>query len=171
MNNIVLIGFMGCGKTSIGAGLAQRLGFNFCDTDQVIEKDYKRTISNIFAVEGEEYFRKLETATITDFIGKLADTVLSVGGGLPIQSGNAGLLRQLGHVVYLKTSRETIKYRLSGDTARPLLSGGDTDEKIDTLFKLRAPVYEGAAHITVTTDGRMPEDIIDEIIMRIGVKP
>ncbi|MGB8453144.1 MAG: shikimate kinase [Anaerocolumna sp.] len=171
MNNIVLIGFMGCGKTSVGIQLAKKLAFHFYDTDQIIEDSCQRTISSIFAAEGEGFFRKLETKTIKDFIGNLQDTVLSVGGGLPVQNGNAELLRQLGQVIYLETSKETIIKRLSDDTSRPLLSGGDTESKIDTLLKLRAPVYEAAAHVTVTTDNRIFEDIINEIIMKTGVKP
>lgn len=171
MNNIILIGFMGCGKTSVGMKLAKKLAFHFSDTDQIIEENSKRTISSIFAAEGEEFFRELETKTINEFIGNLEDTVLSVGGGLPIQAGNAELLRQLGHVVYLKTSKETIINRLSGDTTRPLLSGDNAESKMDTLLNFRTPIYEAAAHITVTTDGRTFADIIDEIIMRTGVKP
>jgi shikimate kinase len=171
MNNIVLIGFMGSGKTSVGMQLAKKLAFHFSDTDQIIEERCNRTISNIFAAEGEEFFRKLETKTINEFIGNLKDTVLSVGGGLPVQAGNAELLRQLGQVVYLKTSKETILNRLSGDITRPLLSGDNAESKMDTLLTFRTPIYEAAAQITVTTDDRIFADIIDEIIMRTGVKP
>jgi shikimate kinase len=170
MNNIVLIGFMGCGKTSVGKQLAQRLGYHFTDTDQHIEESCNRTVKSIFAKEGEAYFRDLETSTIKDFLGKLDQTVLSVGGGLPIKPGNAELLQQLGQVVFLKASRDTILKRLSGDSTRPLLSGDDPAEKLDTLFKFRAPVYERTAHLAVNTDGRSFDDIIDEIIKRTGVK-
>ncbi len=169
MNNIVLIGFMGSGKTSVGIRLAKKLAFRFMDTDLIIEEGCKRTISSVFEEEGEEFFRELETKTIRDFIGKLKDTVLSVGGGLPVQTGNGRLLRQLGQVVYLKTSRETIIRRLSGDDTRPLLSGDNTEEQIDALLKFRAPIYEAAAHITVITNGRKFDEIIDEIMMRTGV--
>ncbi len=168
MNNLILIGFMGCGKTSVGFQLAKRLNFNFCDTDQIIEEKVKDTINHIFEIKGEEYFRKLETETIKGLIGKLNDTVLSVGGGLPIQTGNEKLIRELGCVVYLKTSKDTIMQRLSGDTTRPLLAG-DQDKRIERLLSFRAPIYEAAAHLIVTTDGRLIDDIIDEIINRTGV--
>ncbi len=171
MDNIILIGFMGCGKTSVGMRLAERLAFRFSDTDRIIEEGCKKSISSIFAEEGEEFFRKLETNTIKGLIGRLTDTVLSVGGGLPVKEENAGLLRQLGQVVYLKASRETIRKRLAGDTTRPLLSGEQAEEKTDALLKFRTPIYEAAAHITVTTDGRKFDDIIDEIIRRTGVNP
>ena len=168
MNNLILIGFMGSGKTSVGLQLAERLNFNFCDTDQMIEEKLKSTISFIFETKGEEYFRKLETETIKELIGKLNSAVLSVGGGLPIQTGNDKLIRELGHVIYLKASKETIVNRLSGDTTRPLLAG-DQEKRIENLLHFRSPIYEAAAHLTVITDGRAFDDIIDEIIKRTGV--
>lgn len=171
MNNIVLIGFMGSGKTSVGIQLAGKLAFEFKDTDQMIEENCKRTIKSIFAKEGEEFFRKLETKTIKELIEKTNNTVISAGGGLPIQPGNGELLRQLGHVVYLKASRATIINRLTGDTTRPLLSGENPEEKVDTLLKFREPLYEAAAQISVITDERIFSDIIDEIIRRTGVNP
>lgn len=167
MDNIILIGFMGSGKTSVGKQLAKKLKYTFCDTDQIIEKECKMSISNIFATEGEEYFRKLETYTIESLIGKLEASVLSVGGGLPMSEGNPELLRRLGYVVYLKASKETILKRLSGDTTRPLLAGSNASEKVDNLLKVRAPIYEAAAHIQVVTDDKMPEEIIKEIRMSI----
>ncbi|WMJ88712.1 shikimate kinase [Anaerocolumna sp. MB42-C2] len=169
MNNLILIGFMGCGKTSVGLQLAKQLNFKFCDTDQIIEEKAKDTINHIFESKGEEYFRQLETETIKELKGRLKATVLSVGGGLPIQTGNEKLIRDLGQVIYLKTSKDTILKRLSGDTTRPLLAG-DQEKRIETLLSFRAPIYEAAAHLTVTTDGRMFGDIIDEIIKRTGVQ-
>jgi len=163
MNNIILIGFMGCGKTSVGQQLAKKLSFTFFDTDQMIEEESKRSISNIFATEGEEYFRKLETTTIKNLYGKLSHSVLSVGGGLPIREGNAELLRRLGHVVYLKASKVTIKKRLVGDTKRPLLTGDDVDNKVENLLMIRTPIYESTAHSIVETDDRFLEDIIEDI--------
>ncbi|WFR55213.1 shikimate kinase [Anaerocolumna sp. AGMB13025] len=171
MSNIVLIGFMGCGKTSVGNLLAARLGYGFTDTDRFIEDSCNRTIKSIFAKEGEAYFRDLETSTIKGFIGKMDQTVLSVGGGLPMKPGNAELLQQLGQVIFLKATRATILIRLAGDTTRPLLSGDNPAKKLEDLFTSRAPVYERAAHMEVNTDGRSFDDIIDEIIKRTGVKP
>lgn len=168
MDNIILIGFMGCGKTSVGGRLANKLHFAFFDTDQLIEEESKRSIRNIFAQEGEEYFRELETTTIVNLYGKLNQSVLSVGGGLPIREGNGALLRRLGQVIYLKSSKETTRKRLLGDTTRPLLVGADADDKIGNLLKFRTPIYESVANITVATDDRSIEDIIEEIITKIS---
>jgi shikimate kinase len=170
MDNIILIGFMGSGKTSVGVKLANRLGYTFCDTDRIIENECNRSISNIFATDGEEYFRKLETSVIKELYGKLEHSVLSVGGGLPITEGNAELLKRLGQVVYLKTSKETILKRLNGDTTRPLLAGDDAGHKVEELLKFREPIYKTAAHHNIITDGKSFEEIMQEIcnICRIG---
>lgn len=169
MSNIILIGFMGSGKTSVGSQLAKKLAFQFKDTDRIIEDNCGRSIKSIFAREGEGFFRELETKTVKDLIDKAENHVISVGGGLPVQPGNGELLRQLGHVIYLKTSRDTIIKRLSGDTTRPLLSGDNPKEKVESMLKLREPLYEAAAHLTVITDDRKIGDIIEEIIRRTGV--
>lgn len=169
MSNIILIGFMGSGKTSVGIQLAKKLSFQFKDTDRMIEDNCGRSIKSIFAREGEGFFRELETKTIKDLIGKTEKHVISVGGGLPVQPGNGELLQQLGQVIYLKTSSDTIMKRLSGDTTRPLLSGDNPKEKIEALFKLREPLYEAASHLNVITDDRKISDIIEEIIRRTGV--
>lgn len=164
MNNIILIGFMGSGKTSVGSQLAKKLNFTFCDTDWLIEKDNKTSVQNIFTSYGEEYFRNLETATIRELYGNITRVVLSTGGGLPITEGNGQLLRRLGHVIYLKTSKETLKKRLEGDTSRPLLAGDHVEERIDNLLQERTPVYEKVAHFSVTTDNKEFHEIISEII-------
>jgi shikimate kinase len=167
MNNIILIGFMGSGKTSIGTLLARKLSYDFMDTDQLIEKRAGKSIKEIFAAEGEEYFRKMETNEILAMEDYLQHTVLSVGGGLPIQAGNAEILRTLGTVVFLKAHTDTLKDRLSGDTTRPLLSGEELDKKITTLLQSREPVYEKAAHFIITTDSKSFEEILNEILQKM----
>lgn len=167
--NIILIGFMGCGKSSLGIRLAKKLGYEFCDTDQMIEKESGKTIRTIFETEGEEYFRNLETATISNLIGNMNNSVLSVGGGLPIRNGNGDLLKQLGHVIYLKTSKETILKRLSGDKTRPLLSGDNKEEKVEDLLHLREPIYEMAAENIVITDNKSFDDMISDIIKLVNI--
>jgi shikimate kinase len=153
---------MGCGKTSVGTRLAEKLQYQFCDTDQVIEKTSNRTISNIFANEGEEYFRQLETDTIKGFIKTMEKTVLSVGGGLPIREGNAEILQEIGQVIYLKTSFDLIQRRLSGDSSRPLFQGDGS--KVEKLYQFRTPKYENAADITILTDGKSLDEIVNEIV-------
>ncbi len=164
MNNIILIGFMGSGKTSVGRQLAKKLQYSFCDTDELIEKENKTSVRNVFSAYGEEYFRKLETATISDLYKNMTRTVLSTGGGLPITEGNDRLLRRLGHVIYLKASQETLMKRLQGYTSRPLLAGENVEEKVYDLLQQRTPIYEKAAHFSVSTDHKNFNEIIDEII-------
>jgi shikimate kinase len=163
-HNIILIGFMGSGKTSVGEKLAERLTYHFRDTDQLIEKQAGETINHIFAVYGEEHFRNLETELLKALQGHMEQTVLSTGGGLPLREQNARLLREMGYVVFLKASRQTTLSRLKGDTTRPLLKGDDSEQKVERMLNVRIPVYEKAAHKTVVTDDKSVDELV-EIIM------
>lgn len=130
MNNIVLIGFMGCGKTTFGKWIAKHHGMDFIDTDDYIESVQKRSINEIFADKGEEYFRDLETQTIKKLAESVNNSVISVGGGLPVRECNRTLLKKLGKVIFLDTSIDELEKRLSKDTKRPLLAGGKVRDKI-----------------------------------------
>ena len=157
MNNVILIGFMGSGKTTVGLRLSYRLRRAVIDTDKEIEKEEKRTISEMFARDGEEYFRDRETA----FLRRLRN--LSVGGGLPLREENRKLLHELGQVFYLKASAETIYERVKHDTTRPLLQGDNPQEKIRSLLALRDSCYAEAADVTIDVNGKSFEQILDEI--------
>lgn len=163
-DNIILIGFMGCGKTTIGNELYKRLNYKFLDTDAEIEKNSGMTISDIFAKHGEEYFRNLETKTIEDMINNVNETIISTGGGLPLRKCNAEILKKLGIVVYLKVKKDTVLKRLEGDNTRPLLAGDNVDEKVEKLLEFRNPIYEKSAHLIIETDDKTIEDILEEII-------
>lgn len=167
-NNIILIGFMGCGKSSVGKYLANKQNLSFQDTDKLIEKEMNLSVQDIFSTYGEEHFRKLESSLIQNLYGNLSNSVLSTGGGLPITEGNGDLLRRLGKVVFLRTSKETIKKRLAGDTTRPLLAGEDSDTKITNLLNYRKPFYESIAHIIVDTDHKSFAEIANEIMRKIN---
>lgn len=162
MKNIILIGFMGAGKTTIGQEFAKKFEMEFLDTDEQIEKEQNCTIRELFSEKGEAYFRCLET----ELLGRLADcenTVVSVGGGLPIQEENHVLLRELGTSVYLKAARKTLVDRLQGDTSRPLLQGGELEHKITDLMQKRETIYERVADKIIVTDQKSPEQIISEL--------
>lgn len=161
--NIILIGFMGCGKTSVGIRLAKTLGYRFVDTDQVIETEYGASISAIFEKEGEEGFRRMETAVVKRLHDTAMHTVISTGGGLPLRKENVELMKEMGCVIYLKTNRETTLIRLSGDTERPLLSGPHIKERIDELLQERVPLYEAAADESIIADNRSFHEILQEI--------
>jgi len=161
---IILIGFMGCGKTSIGKRLAEALDIEFLDTDELIEEQQKKTISSIFAEEGEAAFRAMETECLKNLLSRKEDCfVLSVGGGLPIREENRKLLSQIGHVVYLKVSPETVYKRLRNDKTRPLLQGTNPRGRIFDLMSARKGFYESAAVSIVDVDNKEFYDIIGEI--------
>lgn len=169
MGNLILIGFMGCGKTTVGQQLAKRLSYSFLDTDKYIEEKLGRTVGRIFEEEGEEFFRRLETETIKELTGNLDRTVISVGGGLPVRPGNAEALKKLGTVIYLEASKEVLAERLKNDTTRPLLSGKDGLIKMELLYDQRLPFYEAAADFKIVTGNKNLQEVINSILERANV--
>lgn len=163
MGNVILIGFMGCGKTTVGVRLSYRLRRAVLDTDKEIEREEQRTISDIFAADGEAYFRDRETVCLRKLIGSANNQIISVGGGLPMREENRALLHELGQVFYLRAKGETIYERVKDDTTRPLLRGADPLSKIRTLLEERDPCYQAAADVVVDVDGKSFEQIIKEI--------
>ncbi len=161
--NIVLIGFMGCGKTSVGGKLSRAFHCNFLDTDQLLEEEFGCTIREFFEREGEGEFRKRETELIGRLSSTLENTVLATGGGLPLRPENVGILKAIGVVFWLKASEEMTMERLCGDTSRPLLAQGDLKEKVHHLLGRRMPLYEAAADHIIETDGKSFYEIIKEI--------
>lgn len=167
-HNIILIGFMGCGKTTVGRTLAEKLGYTLLDVDAYIEEKAGYSIKRIFADKGEEYFRQLETDTLKVLNGSLTHTVISTGGGLPMRSENVDELRKLGSIIYLDVSEEEVIRRLAGDQTRPLLQGENAAQKVHDLMSVRQPVYEAAADQIIGVTGESVEDIVDEIISVVG---
>lgn len=163
MGNVILTGFMGSGKTTVGLRLSYRLRQTVVDTDKEIEREEKRTIAEIFAAEGEAYFRDRETACLRRMLGTVRNQIISVGGGLPLREENRKLMHALGQVFYLRAEAETIYGRLKGDTTRPLLQGSDPEEKIRTMIGQRDPLYREAADVIIRVDGKSFEQILNEI--------
>lgn len=161
--NIVLIGFMGSGKTSIGIRLSYRMRRAVEDTDKLIERRMGKKISEIFETEGEDYFRDLETKTLKDLIDRLQYHIITVGGGTPVREENRKLLRELGTVFYLKASPESIYQRVKNDRSRPLLQCENPLERICSLMKAREEAYESCADIILDTDKMSIEEIMDAI--------
>jgi len=164
MRNIVLIGFMGCGKTTVGIRLSYRLRRAMEDTDKLIEKEEGRTITEIFQTDGEAFFRELETKCLKKLIPTAKNMIISVGGGLPVREENHALLKELGTVVYLRANADTIYERTKYDTSRPLLQGDDPQGKIKTLLDARRAVYERTADVIIDVDRKDFDTILDEII-------
>lgn len=169
MKNIILIGFMGSGKTSVGIKLSYRLRHTLTDTDKKIERLYRMSISEIFERFGEEEFRNMETQCLEKLLGEPEGQIISVGGGLPMRSCNREFLKRLGTVVYLRVKACTVCTRLAADTSRPLLQGEDREEKVKRLLEKRAPVYESVAEIIVDVDEKTLDEIADEILGKAGI--
>lgn len=167
MDNLILIGFMGSGKSSLGRYISGQ-GYRLIDTDGYIEDKLGRAVSDIFAVEGEEYFRSLETRTLEELLESGAQNcVIAVGGGLPVREVNRTLMHRLGTVIYLRAQPTTLEFRLSGDKRRPLLRGGKLRERIDSLMAERKDIYESAADIIIDTDGFTFEEIYGQLKERM----
>ncbi|MBR1816336.1 MAG: shikimate kinase [Lachnospiraceae bacterium] len=164
-DKIILIGFMGSGKTSVGKLIAKRYqGYKFIDSDEEIESIAGKSINEIFEDEGEEGFRRRERG----FLIRLCDTsdkiILSTGGGMPCYKGNDELLKKAGFTVYLSAKPETIYNRVKNDTTRPLLNVEDKLAKIKELLSIRDELYRKAAKVIIETDGKHLNDIVDEIM-------
>ena len=165
--NLVLCGMMGCGKTAVGKVLAQALSYAWVDTDELIVSRYG-DITDIFKEKGVSYFRDLETETVKALAQK-DRLVISTGGGIVLKAENIFLLKEKGKIVYLRARKETLVGRLQGDDTRPLLQTGEPlDEKIERLLKERGEIYEDIADVTVDVDKKTPEEIVKEILLRIG---
>ena len=161
---MILIGFMGCGKSSVGKALANAMGIPFVDTDGMIEEQAGRKINDIFREDGEEYFRELETSVLKQLLSAQERKVIAVGGGLPVREINREYLKRLGTVVYLLAKVETLTGRLEGDDTRPMLRGGELKKRIETLMDARGELYGKAADVRVETDDKDFEQIVKEIM-------
>ena len=169
--NVVLIGFMGSGKTSVGLRLSYKLRMPVEDTDKLIEKRAGKSISDIFAEDGEEHFREVETQLLKDLKGRKTSRILSVGGGTPLREENRRLLKELGTVVYLRVRPDTVFLRLQSDTTRPLLKCEDPQTRIEELLNARNGIYEECADVIVDVDSLTIDQVIDEILEALDGQP
>ena len=164
MKNIILIGFMACGKSSVGRRLSQAIDLEFLDTDSLIEQKTGTSISDIFSTQGEPAFRTMETECLKELINREGGTfVLSVGGGLPIREENRRLLSQIGTVIYLRVTPDTVFMRVRNDKSRPLLQTTNPRGRIMDMMNARKQFYEDAADYVLEADNKSFEAIIDEI--------
>lgn len=146
--NIVLVGMMGSGKTTMGRSLARHLGKTFVDSDEEIQKRTGVTIPHIFDIEGEAGFRQRETAAIGDLVGR-ENMVLATGGGAVLSEQNRALLQQNGIVIYLEAGVHDLWQRTRHDRNRPLLQTGDPRAKLTELYRQRDPLYQQVADIVI----------------------
>jgi shikimate kinase len=150
MKRIILIGYMGAGKTTIGKALSKELGITFYDLDWYIESRMRKTVAQIFAERGEEGFRKMEYNMLHE-VAEFENVIISCGGGTPCFFDNMDYLNQQGHVIYLKATPEVLyKHLLMAKVERPLLKDKSPEELIAYItehLKGRAPFYEKAKHV------------------------
>ena len=159
--NIILVGFMGTGKTVTGRLLAERTGMELVDMDSLIESRQGKTIPQIFAESGETGFRVLERNLVQE-LSKRDGLIISTGGGVVLNSDNIADFEKTGLVVCLTASPETIFQRVEKDTNRPLLSG-DKKTQISLLLEKRKPLYSAIAH-GINTDGLTDTQTADLIL-------
>lgn len=161
INNIFLVGFMGAGKTTIGRLLAVKAGWQFVDLDDEIVQRSGQAIAQIFAEQGEESFRALETTQLQQ-LGNTVSVVVSTGGGIIGRPENWRLMKQKGCVVYLHASWQTLVARLVDTTQRPLAAQG-ANETLYALWQKRLPLYQNA-DVTIETDHLSAEQTADAIM-------
>ena len=162
MPNIVLVGFMGTGKTSVGQRLARRLGMTYVDTDDIIEQTAGRRITDIFNQHGELYFRELESDAVRK-VSRLDNHVISTGGGVVLRAENLEFLKRNGVVFCLMATSEEIWARVKHETHRPLLKAPNPVKKIHEMLKDREAYY-ALADCMIRTDGVPIERVADKII-------
>lgn len=162
-NNIILIGHMGAGKSSVGKFLATQLGMDFYDSDEEIEKSTGVDLGWIFDVEGEEGFRKRETAVIKRLVQR-HNIVLATGGGTVMTPENQVLLKEKGSIVYLSVTLPFQKHRVINDSRRPLLQVKNREEVLERLLHEREPVYQALAELQVITDNRTVKAVANDIL-------
>ncbi len=152
--NLVLIGFMGSGKSTVGRELHSRLGYELVDMDTVIEQREGRPITRIFEENGEDYFRDLETALLAELCEAPGPRkIISTGGGVVGREANRELLRKMGYVIWLHAPVDVIYERTSRNRDRPLLHTEDPIGRISALLEKRTPWYKETAHLKVDTTG------------------
>lgn len=155
--NVVLIGFMGCGKTTLGARLADMLGLKFVDMDDCIIKRAGCSIPEIFAHQGEAGFRKLESAVLEE-LGTASRQVIATGGGVVTVPENLPKLQAAGFVVWLNPPERAIWNRVSRNRNRPLLQTADPRRTVHDLLEKRRPLYAAAADLEADTKGLTPDE-------------
>ncbi|MBR6345404.1 MAG: shikimate kinase [Lachnospiraceae bacterium] len=166
MKNIFFVGFMGAGKSTVARNLQKRLKMNLVEMDERIEKEQGMTIPEIFEKYGESRFRNLESELILT-IGKEGNTIVSCGGGVVVRPENIEYMKKNGMVIFLSAKPETVFDRVKDSTNRPILNGNMNVEYIGELMEKRRALYEAAADVKISTDGKSIDEITDEVIIAI----
>ncbi|MEW6679572.1 MAG: shikimate kinase [bacterium] len=164
--NIVLIGFMGSGKSSVGAYLSKILNMQYISTDDMIEEREKMKIKKIFKEKGEKYFREKEKEVISE-VSNFDGCVIATGGGIVLNWDNVENLRKNGTIFFLKTKGDVIYERIKGDKQRPLLSVDDPISAIRRILRARLALYKKAADYVIDTSALSITEVADRVIKKI----
>jgi len=169
VSHVFLVGFMGAGKSTVGKLVASDLGLPFVDLDERIEAAEGRPVAEIFAGEGEPYFRAVESRVLRD-LAEEPDSVVACGGGVILDDANRAMLKRLGTVVYLEVTAGEALARVGGADTRPLLAGGG-GAMAASLLRAREALYRAAADVTVDTVGRDARSVADRVMQSLRERP
>lgn len=165
-DTIILIGFMGAGKSTIAECLGQSLGWEVVELDDLIARREGMEIPEIFRLRGEEYFRERESALLAEQLAR-PGIILSCGGGTPMRPSNVAEMKKKGRVVFLSASPQTVYERVRHSHDRPLLEGNKNVAYIGELMAQRRETYEAAADIRIETDNKGKQEICEELLRRL----
>jgi len=162
--NIYLIGMMGSGKSTVGKTLSEKMHKPFIDLDSEIEKGTGENISEIFDIDGEEQFRKMETKQLKQY----SESIVACGGGIVLKDENREFINENGIAILLLATMGELTQRLSNSGNRPLLADDNTEEALTKLWMERQIDYLETANFTIETDGKNPEELTEEILLHIN---
>lgn len=167
---ILLVGMMGCGKTTTGGLLARRLGWDYRDSDADVEALTGRTVPEIFESDGEAAFRRKEAEVLAAACASQQPTVIAVAGGAVLDADNRKVIRGCGTVVWLQAQPHRLAERVGDGAGRPLLEG-DKNEIMTRLLAERAPHYAEVADTVIEVDGLTPDQVADRVLDAAGIRP
>ena len=162
--NLVFLGMMGSGKSSIGNLVSEKLDLPFIDVDSLIVENTGMDISEIFEIDGEEQFRKMETKQLKQY----SESIVACGGGIVLKDENREFINENGFTILLTASMEELSHRLSDSGNRPLLADDNTEEALTKLWLERQLHYLNTADFTIETDGKNSEQLTEEILVQIN---
>lgn len=175
MERFFLVGYMGCGKSTLGRRLARRLGVPFVDTDTLVERHEGASVADVFHYEGERRFREVEREVLEQAIAEYPSAVISTGGGLPVWQDNMSCMNTAGYTVYLRRSAENIAARLSpyGRQKRPRLRGLDDEQLVVFMRQDMAErdAFYRQAQLILECDRLPDEELVERILAASGAKP
>jgi shikimate kinase len=163
VDRIILVGMMGAGKTTVGRGLAERLGWRHFDSDAQVVASTGRTVPELFSERGEDAFRAEESRVLVEALSSDTPVVVSAAGGVVLSTSNRDLLTRSGIVVWLRADPALLARRVGSGTGRPLLDGDPASNLVD-LDAVRRPLYQAVAHVAVDVDGLTPGEVIDRVL-------